>query len=48
MSGFLETSNTDVAMEMIGLILNSRAYQANVKPVSAVDDMLGTIINVKV
>ncbi|MDR1085275.1 MAG: flagellar basal body protein [Deltaproteobacteria bacterium] len=46
--GFLETSNTDVALEMIGLILHSRAYQANTKPVSAVNDMLGTIINVKV
>ncbi|MDR0548364.1 MAG: flagellar basal body protein [Deltaproteobacteria bacterium] len=46
--GFLETSNTDVAIEMVGLILHNRAYQANVKPISAVDDMLGTIINLKV
>ncbi|MDR1871501.1 MAG: hypothetical protein LBS60_06180 [Deltaproteobacteria bacterium] len=47
-SGFLETSNTDVAMEMIGLIINSRAYEANIKPVKTTDEMLGTIINLKV
>ncbi|MDR2141458.1 MAG: flagellar biosynthesis protein FlgG [Deltaproteobacteria bacterium] len=46
--GFLETSNTDVALEMIGLILTSRAYQANTKPIQATDEMLGTIINIKV
>jgi flagellar basal-body rod protein FlgC len=46
--GFLETSNVDVAMEMIGLILHNRAYQANVKPISAVDESLGTIIDLKV
>jgi flagellar basal-body rod protein FlgG len=44
----LETSNTDVAMEMVGLILHNRAYQANTKPISAADEMLGTIINLKV
>ncbi|MDR1577653.1 MAG: flagellar basal body protein [Deltaproteobacteria bacterium] len=48
LSGFLETSNTDVAMEMIGLILHNRAYQANTKPIRTTDEMLGTIINVKV
>ncbi|MDR1395775.1 MAG: flagellar basal body protein [Deltaproteobacteria bacterium] len=46
--GFLETSNTDVALEMVGLIIHSRAYEANTKPISAVNDMLGTIINLKV
>jgi flagellar hook protein FlgE len=45
--GFLETSNTDVANEMVGLIVTSRAYQANAKVVPTADQMLGTIINVR-
>jgi flagellar hook protein FlgE len=45
--GFLETSNTDVANEMVGLIVTSRAYQANAKVIPTVDSMLGTIINIR-
>ena len=46
--GFVEGSNTDVAMEMVNLIVTSRAYQANAKVVPTVDEMLGTVINMKV
>lgn len=46
--GFTEGSTTDVATEMVNLIVNSRTYQANAKTVSTADDMLGTIINMKV
>jgi flagellar hook protein FlgE len=35
-------------MEMVGLIVTSRAYQANAKVVPTVDSMLGTVINMKV
>jgi flagellar hook protein FlgE len=45
--GFLETSNTDVANEMVGLIVTSRAYQANAKVIPTADAMLGTIINIR-
>lgn len=41
-------SNTDVATEMVNLIVNSRVYQANAKTVSTIDDMLGMVINLKV
>jgi flagellar basal body rod protein FlgG len=46
--GFVEGSNTDVAMEMVNLIVTSRAYQANAKVVPAVDEMLGVVINMRV
>lgn len=46
--GFVVGSTTDVAREMINLIVNSHTYQANARTVSASDEMLGTIINMKV
>ncbi|MDR1051029.1 MAG: hypothetical protein LBP95_08130 [Deltaproteobacteria bacterium] len=45
--GFLETSNTDVATEFVNMIATSRAYQANAKVVPTVDEMLGTIVNIR-
>lgn len=45
--GFVEGSTTDVAREMVNLIVNSRTYQANARTVTTADDMLGTIINLK-
>ena len=45
--GFASGSTTDVAREMINLIVNSRTYQANARTITASDDMLGTIINLK-
>jgi flagellar basal-body rod protein FlgC len=47
-NGFVEGSNTDVAREMVNLIVTHRGYQANAKVVPTVDSMLGTIINLKV
>jgi flagellar hook protein FlgE len=46
--GFVEGSTTDVATEMVNLIVTSRTYQANTKTVQTVDDMLGQVINLKV
>ena len=46
--GFAEGSTTDVASSMVNLIVNSRTYQANAKTVQTADDMLGTVINLKV
>lgn len=47
-AGFVEGSNTDVAMEMVNLIVTSRSYQANAKTIRTADEMLGTVINLKV
>jgi Flagellar basal body rod protein len=46
--GFAEGSTTDVAREMVKLIVDSRTYQANTRTVSTSDETLGTIINMKV
>jgi flagellar basal body rod protein FlgG len=46
-AGFVEGSNTDIATEMVSLIVTSRAYQANAKVVPTVDSMLGTVINIR-
>jgi len=45
--GFVEGSNTDVATEMVNLIVNSRTYQANAQTVRTADEMLGTVIDLK-
>ncbi len=47
-AGFVEGSTTDVATEMVNLIVTSRSYQANAKTVHTADEMLGTVINLKV
>jgi flagellar hook protein FlgE len=47
-AGFVEGSTTDVATEMVNLIITSRAYQANAKVVPTVDSLLGTVINLRV
>ncbi|MDR0881529.1 MAG: hypothetical protein LBP55_03180 [Candidatus Adiutrix sp.] len=47
-AGFVEGSTTDVATEMVNLIITARTYQANTKTVRTTDDMLGQVINLKV
>jgi flagellar hook protein FlgE len=47
LSGFIEGSTTDIATEMVNLIITSRSYQANAKVVPTVDSMLGTVINLR-
>lgn len=39
--GALESSNVDVAVEMVGMITTQRAYEAVARVVSATDDMMG-------
>jgi flagellar hook protein FlgE len=46
--GFVEGSNTDVATEMVNLIVTQRGYQANAKVIPTVDSMLGMVIDMKV
>ncbi|UQZ87766.1 hypothetical protein C4J81_00450 [Deltaproteobacteria bacterium Smac51] len=43
--GYVETSNTDVAREMVNLTIDSRTYKANAKTIQTADSMLGTVIN---
>lgn len=43
----LESSNVDLAKEMVNLINYQRAYQANTKSITTSDEMLKTAINLK-
>jgi flagellar basal-body rod protein FlgG len=45
--GFLETSNVDVAEEMVNMIIGQRAYEANTKTIQTVDAMLTMATNLK-
>lgn len=45
--GALESSNVDLAQEMVNLINYQRAYQANTKSITTSDEMLKTAINLK-
>ncbi|MDR1045422.1 MAG: hypothetical protein LBP33_09950 [Candidatus Adiutrix sp.] len=46
--GYAEGSTTEVGTEMLNLIVNSRTYQANARTVRTADEMLGTVINLKI
>lgn len=48
LEGFAEGSTTDLAREMVNLLVTSRAYQANAKVASTVEAMLGAVVNLKV
>lgn len=45
--GFLETSNVQVVTEMIDLISSQRAYEVNSKVVSAADEMMRSVANLR-
>lgn len=45
-SGALEASNVDLAEQLVNLIVSQRAFQANSKVVTSVDQILQTIINI--
>lgn len=44
---YLESSNVDVAEEMVNMIIGQRAYEANSKTIVTVDNMLGILANLK-
>jgi flagellar basal-body rod protein FlgG len=46
MQGALETSNVDMATEVVGSILSQRAFEFNVKTIKTADEMMGTILNI--
>jgi flagellar hook protein FlgE len=46
-TGSLEASNVDLATEFSNLIIYERGYQANTKVITAADEMLQTLVNMK-
>jgi flagellar hook protein FlgE len=46
-SGYLEQSNVDLGTELTNMIVTERAFQANTKIVSTVDEMLNDLIQMK-
>lgn len=46
-SGALQASGTDVAVEMVGMITSERAAEANAKAIQTQDEMLGVVLNLK-
>jgi len=45
--GFLETSNVNIADEMVSMILAQRSYELNAKVIQASDDMMGVANNLR-
>lgn len=46
-SGAYQASGTDVAGEMVNLILDQRGFEANVKSAQTMDEMLGAVLDIK-
>ncbi len=44
----VEGSNTDVAREMVNLMVNQRAFEANAAAVRVQDEMVGTVLDISV
>jgi flagellar basal-body rod protein FlgG len=47
MQGFIETSNVNVVSGITNLISAQRAYEMNSKVITASDDMLSTLTNLR-
>ena len=47
MQGFVETSNVNVVSEITNLITAQRAYEMNSKVITASDEMLSTLTNLR-
>jgi len=45
---YVETSNTDLAREMVNMVQNTHAYSANIAAIRAQDDLVGTVLDMKV
>ncbi|WP_461211116.1 flagellar basal body rod C-terminal domain-containing protein [Desulfocurvus sp. DL9XJH121] len=42
---YVEASGTDIATEMVTMMVNERAYEANAEVVRTQDEMLGTLLD---
>jgi flagellar basal-body rod protein FlgG len=47
MQGFIETSNVNVVTEITNLITAQRAYEMNSQVITASDNMLSTLTNLR-
>ena len=47
MQGFVETSNVNVVTEITNLITAQRAYEMNSKVITASDEMMSTLTNLR-
>ena len=47
-TGYIEGSNTDLPREFVNLIVTENAYSANAVAIRTMDEMTGSILNVKV
>ena len=45
--GFLESSNVNIAEEMVNMIIGQRSYEINAKAVQTADEMLQTANGLK-
>jgi flagellar basal body rod protein FlgG len=45
-SGAMQASGTDLASSMVDMILDQRAFEANLKTIKTQDEMVGSILNV--
>lgn len=48
LSGYMVSSNVDIADEMVNNMVNQRFFEANAITIRTSDEMLGTVINMKV
>lgn len=46
-SGFLEDSTTNLASELVSLIIAQRGFEANVKAFKAADEMMGSLFDIR-
>ena len=46
-SGALESSNVDIAEEVVGQIISKAAFKANASVIRASDELIGTILDIK-
>lgn len=46
-SGFLEMSNVDLALQFTNMIMAQRGFQANSRVITASDEMLQDLVNIK-
>jgi flagellar basal body rod protein FlgG len=46
-TGYLESSNVDYAKEIVDNIINTNYTEANIKTVNTIDEMIGTILDMK-
>jgi flagellar basal body rod protein FlgG len=46
-SGALQASGTDLAREMVDMMVSQRSFEANVRSIQTADDMLGVVLDIK-